>query len=138
MVTLYNHRYGVLYVGCYGTDIQNSPVNFDLDVGPIVQNVVPETALSATERQDMSVAMYFRLSIEQASDLGVEHSHPFRTPRTFSQAHRSIPFVYGTGRLHLQNLNIFPLMATFTVTVFSTNNGIRHRNEGTRKLVLAI
>jgi hypothetical protein len=67
----------------------------------------------------------------------LEHSHPFRTPRIFSQAHRSTPFVYGTSHLHLQILNAFPLMGLFMAIVFSTNNGTRHQDEGTRKLVLA-
>lgn len=42
-------------IWCHSTYIQNLPVNFDLDVGPIVQDVVPEIALSAAERQNMSV-----------------------------------------------------------------------------------
>jgi hypothetical protein len=42
-----------MWFGCNCTYTQASLVNFDLDVGPIVQYVVPEIALSAAERQDM-------------------------------------------------------------------------------------
>lgn len=66
----------------------------------------------------------------------LERSHPSRTPRTFSQAHSPILFVYGTSHLYRQIPNIFLPMAMFTATVFSTNNGIIRRDEGTRKLVL--
>jgi hypothetical protein len=56
VATLYNYRYGVSRdLGAMAPIFKKLPVNFDLDVGPIVQNVVPEIALSAAERQNMSV-----------------------------------------------------------------------------------